>query len=229
MTRRRGEGSKRMRLVRCVVPLWFSMCIVMAANLAGIAPSAAATPSAVTQGYWEVASDGGVFTFGNARFFGSLGGQELADPVVGIAATQDGGGYWEVEANGEVFNFGDASPSNQSGAGTIGMTAFNDSSYLDAGSDGSVIYQGGTFATYSAGSNFSHNEPIVGIAAAPANRGLGYWLVGADGGVFPFGSANFYGSIGGPNSEQAHRRYRRDSRRRWLLARRVRRRHLLLW
>ena len=26
------------------------------------------------------------------------------------------------------------------------MTAFNDSSYLDAGSDGSVIYQGGTFA-----------------------------------------------------------------------------------
>jgi hypothetical protein len=185
-----------MRLVRCAVPFCFSIWIATA-NLAGIATPAAAAPSGVTQGYWEVASDGGVFTFGNAQFFGSLGGQDLAGPVVGIAATSDGGGYWEVEANGDVFNFGDASPSSQAVQGTIGMAAFNDFSYLEAGSDGSVIYQGGTLATYAAGSSFSHNEAIVGIAAAPSNRGLGYWLVGADGGVFSFGSANFFGSMGG--------------------------------
>jgi hypothetical protein len=35
-------------------------------------------------------------------------------------------------------------------------------------------------------------EPIVGMAATP--NGTGYWLVGADGGVFSFGSASFYGS-----------------------------------
>jgi len=35
---------------------------------------------------------------------------------------------------------------------------------------------------------------IVGIAADPA--GVGYWLVGADGGVFAFGHAPFYGSTG---------------------------------
>jgi len=47
-------------------------------------------------GYWEVASDGGVFAFGDAHFHGSMGGQHLNKPVVGIAATHDGGGYWEV-------------------------------------------------------------------------------------------------------------------------------------
>ena len=38
------------------------------------------------------------------------------------------------------------------------------------------------------------NEPIVGFAATVTGRG--YWLVGADGGVFSFGDAHFYGSTG---------------------------------
>jgi hypothetical protein len=42
----------------------------------------AATPTG--GGYWEVASDGGVFGFGNATFAGSLGGQGVTD-VVGMA------------------------------------------------------------------------------------------------------------------------------------------------
>ncbi len=185
-----------MRLLRSAVPLSFSMWMAMA-SFAGTAAPAAAASSAMTHGYWEVASDGGVFTFGNAHFFGSLGGQQLADPVVGISATPDGGGYWEVEANGDVFNFGDASPSKQAVQGAIGMAAINDVSYLEAGSDGSVIYQGGTLATYSAGGSFPHDEPIVGIATAPTRGGLGYWLVAADGGIFSFGDADFYGSMGG--------------------------------
>ena len=37
------------------------------------------------------------------------------------------------------------------------------------------------------------NSPVVGIASAP--DGKGYWLVARDGGVFPFGSAKFYGSL----------------------------------
>jgi hypothetical protein len=36
-------------------------------------------------GYWLVASDGGIFSFGKARFCGSTGGIPLADPVVGIS------------------------------------------------------------------------------------------------------------------------------------------------
>jgi len=42
-----------------------------------------ATPSG--NGYWLVASDGGIFTFGDAGFYGSEGGQPLFEPVVGMA------------------------------------------------------------------------------------------------------------------------------------------------
>jgi hypothetical protein len=43
------------------------------------------------------------------------------------------------------------------------------------------------------GAKLAH--PIVGMAASPS--GLGYWLVGSDGGVFTFGDAGFFGSLGG--------------------------------
>ncbi len=36
-------------------------------------------------GWWLAGADGGVFSFGDARFFGSAAGQPLADPVVAIA------------------------------------------------------------------------------------------------------------------------------------------------
>ena len=45
-------------------------------------------------GYWLIASDGGVFAFGDAGFFGSLGGAPPSTALVGVAPTPDGGGYW---------------------------------------------------------------------------------------------------------------------------------------
>jgi len=50
-------------------------------------------------GYWLVGSDGGVFAFGDATYFGSEGGEHLAKPIVGIASTETGNGYWEVGAD----------------------------------------------------------------------------------------------------------------------------------
>jgi hypothetical protein len=55
-----------------------------------------------------VGSDGGVFAFGDAHFFGSTAGIRLAGPVESIASTVDGRGYWMVAADGGVFNYGDA-------------------------------------------------------------------------------------------------------------------------
>ncbi len=42
-------------------------------------------PPTPTAGYWEVASDGGIFSFGSATFEGSMGGTVLNKPVVGMA------------------------------------------------------------------------------------------------------------------------------------------------
>ena len=66
----------------------------------------AATPDG--GGYWLVASDGGIFSFGNAQFFGSTGALHLNAPIVGMAPTHDDAGYWLVASDGGVFTYGDA-------------------------------------------------------------------------------------------------------------------------
>ncbi len=53
-------------------------------------------------------ADGGVFAFGRAGFYGSMGGHVLNQPIVGMAGTPDGRGYWLVARDGGVFAFGDA-------------------------------------------------------------------------------------------------------------------------
>jgi hypothetical protein len=132
----------------------------------------ATTPNG--QGYWLVAADGGVFPFGNAPGYGSIytdgfsglsGPHPLNAPIVGIAAAPGGLGYWLVGADGGVFPFGNAPG------------------------------YGSTYTDGLSGLSGPHplNAPIVGIATTP--NGQGYWLVGAGGGVFPFGNAPGYGSI----------------------------------
>ena len=59
-------------------------------------------------GYWEVASDGGIFSYGGAQFYGSTGSLHLNAPIVGMAATPDDAGYWLVASDGGIFAFGDA-------------------------------------------------------------------------------------------------------------------------
>jgi hypothetical protein len=43
----------------------------------------AATPDGA--GYWMSATDGGIFNFGDAKFFGSTGSIKLNKPMVGLA------------------------------------------------------------------------------------------------------------------------------------------------
>ena len=63
-----------------------------------------------------MASDGGVFTFGDAGFFGSTGAMHLNKPVVGMTGTPDGKGYWLMASDGGVFTFGDAGFFGSAGA-----------------------------------------------------------------------------------------------------------------
>ncbi len=66
----------------------------------------ASTPD--EDGYWLVASDGGIFSFGNAGYHGSMGNRHLNAPIVGMASTPDGDGYWLVASDGGIFSFGNA-------------------------------------------------------------------------------------------------------------------------
>ena len=52
-----------------------------------------------------MASDGGIFAFGNAPFKGSMGSTKLNKPVVGMV--RYGNGYLMVGADGGIFAFSD--------------------------------------------------------------------------------------------------------------------------
>ena len=158
-----------------------SVCALMPAGLAAASgPShpivaVAATPDG--KGYWEVASDGGVFDFGDAAFEGSMGGQHLNAPIVGMAATPDGKGYWEVASDGGVFNFGDAAFVGSMGgqhlnAPIVGMAATPDGKgYWEVASDGGV-FSFGDAGFYGSMGGTTLNKPIVGMASRPRAAGL---------------------------------------------------------
>jgi hypothetical protein len=71
-------------------------------------PVCAAARTSTGAGYWLAAADGGVFNYGDAGFFGSMGDKPMNAPVVAIVPTPTDLGYWLIGADGGVFNFGDA-------------------------------------------------------------------------------------------------------------------------
>jgi outer membrane protein assembly factor BamB len=150
-------------------------------------------------GYWLVASDGGIFAFGDAGFYGSAGALPLNRPIVGMAPTPDRRGYWLVASDGGIFSYGDAHFYGSAGAlplnrPIVGMAATPDGKgYWLVASDGGIFAFGDAPFLGSTGS-LTLARPMVGMAST--STGHGYWLVAADGGVFSFGDAAFEGSTG---------------------------------
>jgi hypothetical protein len=173
--------------------------VVTAVLPAATTARAADVPAGATPvgGYWMVSSDGGIFSFGDAGFYGSTGDLRLNQPIVGIAATPSGRGYWMVATDGGIFSFGDARFFGSTGSlnkPIVGMAATpSGKGYWLVASDGGIFSFGDARFFGSTGS-LKLNKPIVGMAATPS--GSGYWFVASDGGVFAFGDARFFGSTG---------------------------------
>lgn len=173
--------------------------------------ASAPPPPAPTHGYWLVGSDGGIFSFGSAGFYGSMGGITLQRPVVGIVPTANRGGYWLDASDGGVFSFGDTQfygsipglglhPAgsglpNSLNAPIVGMVPSHDQAgYFMVASDGGVFAFGDA--------KFAGSCPGIGgcsgaaVAVMPDASGSGYWLVTATGNVYTFGDAPYFGAPG---------------------------------
>ena len=159
----------------------------------------AATPDG--GGYWLVASDGGIFSYGDAQFYGSTGSIHLNQPIVGMATTPSGHGYWLVASDGGIFSYGDAQFYGSTGSihlnqPVVGMAAGPaGSGYWLVASDGG-IFSYGSASFFGSTGGIKLNAPIVGMAATST----GYWLAAKDGGLFNFGTAPFLGSMGGQSN-----------------------------
>ncbi len=171
-------------------------------------PAMVGAATAGPGGYWMAASDGGVYTLGNALYYGSMGGQSLNAPVVGIASTPDHGGYWLVASDGGVFAFGDAKffgsvpgqlqPGQSLNAPVVGIAPSpTGNGYWVVAADGGVFSFGDAAFHGSVPGQLHPGQSLNAPVVAAAGNGMGgYWLVAADGGVFSFGAA-FKGSLGG--------------------------------
>jgi ribosomal protein L24E len=150
-------------------------------------------------GYRFVASDGGIFAFGDARFFGSAGGTKLARPIVGMTSTPSNGGYWLVASDGGIFSYGDAKFFGSTGnlqltSPIVGMSSTpSGQGYWFVAADGGIFAFGDAKFHGSMGGQ-PLSRSIVSMASTAT--GKGYWLVASDGGIFAFGDAKFYGSTG---------------------------------
>jgi hypothetical protein len=170
-------------------------------NLCAFDTNPARSPAAASaSGYWLLGGDGGVFSFGDAGFFGSTGDISLNRPAVGMAASRDEKGYWFVASDGGVFTFGSASFFGSTGAMTLNQPIVGMAATPSGQGYWLVARDGGIFAFGDAGffgstGGIKLNQPIIGME--PAQSGQGYWLFAADGGIFAFGDAVFAGSTGG--------------------------------
>ena len=153
-------------------------------------------PAPTGLGYWLLASDGGIFTFG-VPFFGSAGARPPNAAVISMASTATGGGYMMVTARGEVIAFGDAK--SQGDTKALQLAAPVISLALGASGRGYWLYaqDGGVF---SFGVPFHGSVPGLGLCSVPktvalraTDTGGGYWIVTDRGKVYPFGDAKSYG------------------------------------
>ena len=122
------------------------------------------------KGYWLATNTGAILTAGDAVDYGSPleQGIDLAAPIVNLVATADGYGYWMLGADGGVFTYGDA-------------RYFGSPGQLDP-------------ALPPGGANSAGRLVKPAVAMAPTGDDRGYWFVAADGGIFAFGDAGYFGS-----------------------------------
>ncbi len=163
-----------------------------------------AVPIATNEGFWLLGGDGGVFSFGTAQFYGSIGHLNGAKKIVSMAADPDGTGYWFVGADGGIYAykapFWGSPGSVKLTRPIVGMAATpSGKGYWLVASDGGM-FAFGDAGFYGSTGAIALNKPIVGMSPTPS--GKGYWLVASDGGIFAFGDAPFYGSTGNITLDQ---------------------------
>ena len=169
------------------------------------------SPTATSHGYWLVGSDGGIFSFGSAQFYGSTGSLKLQRPVVGITPAANDAGYWLVASDGGIFSFGNAqyygsipglglAPAGSSSPKRLNAPIVGMVPTADGGGYFMVASDGGVF-TFGDG-KFEGSCPGIGgcsgaaVAVMPDATGNGYWLITATGHVYTFGDAPYLGSPG---------------------------------
>lgn len=140
-----------------------------------------------------VGRNGGVRTFGPARYYGSKSSGYLKNEAVAVGSRPQADGYWILTKRGRVFSLG-AAPSRGSATGVMAA----DIASTSTGAGYWVLGRGGgIFAFGDAVKLPPTSAPVESNAAAIATTpsGAGYWVVHDSGAIEAYGDAEHLGDV----------------------------------
>jgi SpoIID/LytB domain protein len=165
-------------------------------------------------GYHILNRGGGIYSFGDARYFGNLIDHGYPGPAVGLADTPDGNGYAVLTSFGGIYTFGNAHyfgnliDHNYPGTATaISMTP--------SGAGYAILTAGGGLYTFGDaryfGNLIDHQYPGRAVSFSYTASGNGYSILTDSGALYTFGDAVYRGNLldhgyPGPAVSLAHTR-----------------------
>ncbi|HEX6348401.1 MAG TPA: hypothetical protein VF160_03305 [Candidatus Dormibacteraeota bacterium] len=159
-------------------------------------PGPAAPPPA--GGYNILTGFGGIYSFGNAGYYGNLIDRGYPGPAIGLAETPDGLGYDILNTAGAIYTFGDAQYHGNlldhgypSPAVAIAVTP-SGGGYAILNSSG-ALYTFGDAPYF--GNLLDHGFPGPAVSFAYTPSGRGYSILTASGAIYSFGDAVYYGNL----------------------------------
>jgi hypothetical protein len=150
------------------------------------------------KGYYLLGADGGIFSFGDAKFRGSTGNLWLKAPVIDMAVTASGNGYYLVARDGGIFSFGDAKFRGSTGNLRLDAPITSMTVAVDGRGYWLVARDGGVFTF---GVPFLGSLPGIGMRSTVGTSrvraladGSGYYVLDRNGAVYSFGAARYWGA-----------------------------------
>lgn len=184
------------------------------------APTVSIMSAGANDSYWMATSDGGIFSMGSAKFYGSAAGKSLTQPIASARPRPQHDGYWLLGGDGGVFAYGSAAYHGR--PPTSGITGFyraivptaTGNGYWVISQIGNIFPFGDAVTSSSSASSGYHsintdianfNKAYGGLAgvsaggivsAASTGTGHGLILVSDNGSVYAYGDAVYRGNAG---------------------------------
>ena len=165
-------------------------------------------------GYHILNQAGGIYTFGNAKYFGNRIDRSFPGPATGLADTADGQGYAILNNGGGLYTFGNAKYfGNLIDHGFPGPAVAL--SMTPTGKGYAILNRGGGIYTFGDAKYFGnlidHGFPGPAVSLSYTPSGNGYVILTASGALYTFGDAAYRGNLidrgfPGPAVSVAHSR-----------------------